>query len=191
MKTSRLGATCAAVLLSLTFVSAQTASLSAQRSDTNRGSRTDPTPSATREATRARQVATFTGCVVRDAANGGKATVKSNGISYKLTAKNDQDFEQYLGKKVEVTGALITGHTERRATSGKTDQLGIPKDQTAVGGQSDVPATGAARDNTVNDSEVHGTANDQVPLATDKGTTNDLRGRIDVKSIKTVSGSCL
>jgi hypothetical protein len=90
-----------------------------------------------------------------------------------------------------VTGALITGHTEQRATSGKTDQLRIPKDQTAVGGQSDVPATGAARDNTVNDSEVHGTANDEVPLATDKGTTNDLRGRIDVKSIKTVSGSCL
>lgn len=185
METSRLGATCAAVLLSLTFVSAQTASLSAQRNNTNRGSRTDPTSSATR------QIATLTGCVVRDAANGGKATVKSNGISYKLTAKNDQDFEQYLGKKVEVTGALITGHTEQRATSGKTDQLRIPKDQTAVGGQSDVPATGAARDNTVNDSEVHGTANDEVPLATDKGTTNDLRGRIDVKSIKTVSGSCL
>jgi hypothetical protein len=54
-----------------------------------------------------------------------------------------------------------------------------------------VPATRAPRDNTVNDSEVHGTANDEVPLATDKGTTNDLRGRIDVKSIKTVSGSCL
>jgi hypothetical protein len=158
MAKSRLSATCAAVLLSLTFVSAQTASLDAQRNKTN-------------------QVATLNGCVVRDAANGGKATIKSNGISYKLTAKNDQDFEQYLGKKVEVTGALMTGQAAR-ATSGHAEQLGPPKDQTAVGGQSDIPKAGAVRDNT-------------LPFATDRGTTDDLTGRIDVKSIKTVSGSCL
>ena len=135
MAKSRLGATCAAVLLALTFVSAQTGAVKAPRT------------------------ATLSGCVVRDAANGGKATIESNGISYMLTARNGQHFEQYLGKKVEVTGALMTGETERRATSGKTDELGAPKDQ--------------------------------VPLATDKGTTADLTGRIDVKTIKTVAGSCL
>jgi len=190
MAKSRLGATCAAVLLSVTFVSAQTVSLSAQRSKTNRGGQPDTTPSATAEAAKAPQVATLSGCVVRDAANGGKATIKSNGISYKLTAKNDQDFEQYLGKKVEVTGALTTGQTAQRATSGKADDVAVPKDQTAVGGQKDVPVTGAARDNTV-DLEANAVPKDQVPLATDKGTTADLTGRVDVKTIKTVAGSCL
>src|SRR3954468_4237064 len=118
MTKSKLGATCAAVLLSATFVSAQT---TAQRNRRHHDSRPDPTPSATVDAAKAPQVATLSGCVVRDAANGGNATIKSNGISYKLTARNDQDFAQYLGKKVEVTGALTTGLAEPRATSGKAD----------------------------------------------------------------------
>src|SRR3954468_4085639 len=129
MTKSKLGATCAAVLLSATFVSAQT---TAQRNRRHHDPRPDPTPSATLDAAKAPQVATLSGCVVRDAANGGKATIKSNGISYKLTAKNDQDFSQYLGKKVEVTGALMTGEAQRRATSGRSDELSPPKDQTAV-----------------------------------------------------------
>ena len=192
MTKSKLGATCAAVLLSATFVSAQT---TAQRSKRHHHSRPDPTPSATVAAAKGDpQVATLAGCVVRDAANGGNATIKSNGISYKLTARNDQDFSQYLGKKVEVTGTLTTGQAEQRATSGKADDAAAPKEQTAVGGQKDVPITGAARDNTdtnAGDPEVHGTPKDQVPLATDKGTTADLTGRVDVKTIKTVAGSCL
>ena len=197
MAKSRLGATCAAVLLSLTFVSAQTASVNDAQRSTDKGrkdypTRPDTTPSATAQAADARpdaQNATLSGCVVRDAANGGMPTIKSNGISYRLSAKNDQDFNQYLGKKVEVTGALMTGEAAR-ATSGKTSELGIPKDQTAVGGQKDVPVTGAARDNTV-DVDAHGVPKDQVPLATDKGTTNDLTGRIDVKKIKSVAGRCV
>ena len=194
MAKSRFGATCAAVVLSLTFVSAQTTSSGRDASRRNRATRPDTTPSATADAAKAPQTTTLSGCVVRDAANGGEATIKSNGISYKLTAKNDQDFNEYLGKNVEVTGALMRNDAARRATTGKADELGAPKDQTAVGGQTDVPVTGAARDNTTTtagDPEVHGTANDQVPLATDKGTTADLTGRIDVKSIKTVAGSCL
>jgi len=42
-----------------------------------------------------------------------------------------------------------------------------------------VPATAAPRDNTA------------VPLATDKGTTADLTARIQVKTIRMVSPSCL
>src|SRR5882672_8541765 len=114
------GSTCAAAALSLTLASAQSAppQSSAQRSQTSKG-RTPDKPSATSEAAKARQEATISGCVVRDAANGGQPTIASNGISYKLTGSPDKDFEQYLGKRVEVTGLLETGSTGARATSGK------------------------------------------------------------------------
>ena len=69
---------------------------------------------------------------MRDAANGGQATIASNGISYKLTGKRDREFERYLGKRVEVTGTLDSGSTGARSTSGKTSETGAPKDQTAT-----------------------------------------------------------
>jgi len=95
-----------------------------------------------------------------------------------LTGKRDAELEQYLGKRVEVTGTLDSGST------------GAPKDQTAIGGQSDVPVTGAPRDNTkpgVQD----GTRPDAVPLKTDKGTTADLTRRLEIRSIRIVSTNCL
>ena len=178
MAKSKLGATCAAAVLSLTLASAQTTapqSPQAASAQTNRG---HP------------QTATISGCVVRDAANGGQATIASNGISYKLTGKRDSEFDRYLGKRVEVTGTLDTGSTGARATSGKTSEARPPKDQTATAGQSDVPATDTPRDNTTPGVQ-DGTRRDALPLATDKGTTADLTGRMQVKTIRMVAPSCL
>jgi hypothetical protein len=174
MSKANIGATCAAVVLSCAFVSAQT-------SNGNQG-RTPDKPLPNSAAAKSPQTATITGCVVREAANGGQPTITSNGIAYQLTGKSDKDLQRYLGKRLEVTGTL--GSTGARATSGKTDETtGAPKDQTATAGQSDVPATGAQRDNTVPE---------EVPLATDKGrTTADLTARIQVKTIKMIAPNCL
>jgi hypothetical protein len=166
MAKSKLGATCVAAVLSLTLASGQTT------------------------APQSPQTATVSGCVVRDAANGGQATIASNGISYKLTGKRDREFERYLGKRIEVTGTLDPGSTGARATSGKTSETAPPKGQTAMAGQSDVPVTDTPRDNTtpgVRDA----TQRDAVPLATDKGTTADLTSVIQVKTIRIVAPSCL
>ena len=165
MTRATLGATCAAVLLSATFISAQT---------TNRG-RTPDKPLPNSDATKTAQTTTISGCVVRDAANGGQATIASNGISYRLTGRRDTELDRYLGKRVEVTGTLDSGSTGARATSGTP----VPKDQTATAGQSDVPVTDAPRDNTT------------LPLKTDKGTTDDLTRRLEVKTMRTVSPNCL
>jgi hypothetical protein len=152
------------VLLSLTFVSAQT----------NRGRAPDrPLPNS--DAAKRSQTTTISGCVVRDAANGGQATIAVNGLSYKLIGKRDAEFDEYLGKRIEVTGTLDSGSTTVRATSGAP----VPKDQTATAGQSDVPVTDAPRDNTT------------IPLKTDKGTTADLTARLQVKTIRLVSPNCL
>ena len=181
------GATCAAAVLSLTLAAAQTAPTQStvQRSQSDRG-RVPDKPSTTGETGRAKQEATIAGCVVRDAANSGDASIASNGISYRLIGKGEKELEQYLGKRVEVTGLLETGSTGARATSGKAsvgESSVPPKKQTATGGQSDVTSTGAPRDNTV--------PPDAVPLATDKGTTADLTGRMQVKTLKVVSPNCL
>ena len=180
------GATCAAALLSVTLAAAQTAPPqgTSQRTQSNRG-RVPDKPSTTSEAGKGKQ-ATISGCVVRDAANGGEASIASNGISYRLTGKDEKELEQYLGKRVEVTGLLESGSTgARAATSGKANAESSvpPKDQTAVGGQSDVTATGTPRDNTV--------PPNAIPLATDKGTTADLIGRVQVQTLKVVSPNCL
>ena len=191
----KLGATCAAAVLSLTLASAQaTAPQPPQNShsQTNRGRTTDRSlPNS--DAAKSPQTATLSGCVVRDAANGGQATIASNGISYKLTGRTDKEFERYLGKRVEVTGPLTSGSTGARATSGKTTdtETGAPKEQTATAGQSDVPVTGAARDNTTPGVQDAPAVREAIPLATDKGTTADLTGRIQVKTIRIVSPSCL
>jgi hypothetical protein len=180
------GATCAAAVLSVTLAAAQTTSPQATSQGTygNRG-RVPDKPSTTSDAGKGKQEATIAGCLVRDAANGGEPSIASNGISYKLIAKDEKELERYLGKRVEVTGLLESGSTGARATSGKADVGSSvpPKGQTATGGQSDVPATGAPRDNTV--------PADGVPLATDKGTTADLTGRVQVKTLKLVSPNCL
>ena len=164
MARAKLAATCAAVLLSMTFVSAQA----------NRG-RTRDRPLPNSDAAKSAQTTTITGCVVRDAANGGQATIASNGISYKLTGRRDAELDSYLGKRIEVTGTVDSGSTGARATSGTP----VPKDQTATAGQSDVPVTDAPRDNTT------------LPLKTEKGTTADLTARLQVKTIKMVSPNCL
>ena len=180
------GATCAAAVLSVTLAAAQTTppQATSQRTQSDRG-RVPDKPSTTSDAGRGKQEATIAGCLVRDAANGGEPSIASNGISYRLIAKNEQELERYLGKRVEVTGLLESGSTGARATSGKADVGSSvpPKGQTATGGQSDVPATGAPRDNTV--------PADGLPLATDKGTTADLTGRVQVKTLKLVSPNCL
>jgi hypothetical protein len=163
MARAKLGATCAAVLLSLTFVSAQA----------NRGGTPDrPLPNS--DAAKSTQTTTIRGCVVRDAANGGAATIAANGLSYKLTGRRDTELDRYLGKRVEVTGT-VDSSTGARATNGTV----VPKDQTATAGQSDVPVTDAPRDNTA------------LPLKTDKGTTADLTARLQVKTIRLVSPNCL
>lgn len=164
MARAKLGTICAAVLLSVTFVSAQA----------NRG-RTPDQPLPNSDAAKRAQTSTISGCVVRDAANGGQATITANGIAYKLTGRRDTELDRYLGKRVEVTGTLDSGSTSARATSGQP----VPKDQTATAGQSDVPVTDAPRDNTT------------LPLKTDKGTTADLTGRMQVKTIRIVSPNCL
>jgi hypothetical protein len=179
------GATCAVALLSVTLAAAQTAppQATSPRTQSNRG-RVPDKPLTTSEAGKGKP-ATISGCVVRDAANGGEASIASNGISYRLTGKDEKELEQYLGKRVEVTGLLESGSTGARTTSGKaTVESSIPpKDQTATGGQSDVTATGTPRDNTVQPGA--------IPLATDKGTTADLIGRVQVKTLKVVSPNCL
>ena len=185
MSKAKFGATCAAVVLSCAFVSAQTiSSASAQvpAAQGNRGGAPDkPLPNS--DAARSPHAATISGCVVRDAGNGGRPTITSNGIAYQLTGKGDKDFQRYLGKRLEVTGILDSGSRGARATSGKTDETtGAPKDQTAIAGQSDVPVTGAHRDNT---------APEAIPLATDKGTTADFTARIQVKTVKMIAPNCL
>jgi len=185
MTTAKLGVTFAAVLLSVTVAAGQT----------SRGRAPDkPLPNS--DAAKAPQTATITGCVVRDAANGGQPTISSNGISYKLTGRADKELAGYLGKRVEVTGTLDTGSTGARATSGKTSELnkgetGAPKDQTATAGQSDVPVTGAKRDNTAPGVQDGAVVPEAIPLATEKGTTADLTARVQVKTIRMVSPSCL
>ena len=173
-------ATCAVALLSMTMVSAQT----------NRG-RTPDRPLPNSDAAKAPQTATITGCVVRDAANDGQATISSNGIAYRLTGRPDKDLEQYLGKRVAVTGTLTSGSTGVRATSGKVGDTGAPKDQTATAGQSDVPVTKAPRDNTAPSTQDTPVVPEAIPLATEKGTTADLTGRVQVKTIRIVSPNCL
>ena len=85
MTRAKLGATCAAVLLSVTFISAQT----------TRGRAPDrPLPNS--ETAKSAQTATISGCVVRDAANGGKATIAANGLSYKLTGRRDTELGDLL-----------------------------------------------------------------------------------------------
>ncbi len=186
------GAACAAFALSVTLAAAQTTASSpatSQSAQSRQGhrQRAPDKPSSTSAASKAPQGATLTGCVVRDAANGGQASIASSGISYKLTGRPDKDFEQYLGKRVEVTGALISGSTGARATSGKSasGESIPPKGQTATAGQSDATAPGALRDNTVPSSA------ETIPLATDRGTTADLTGRIQVKTLRLISPSCL
>lgn len=167
MSKAKFGATCAAVVLSCAFVSAQTtSSASAQvtAAQSNRGRAPDkPLPNS--DAAKSPQAAMISGCVVRDAANGGRPTITSNGIAYELTGRGDKDFQRYLGKRLEVTGILDSGSTGARATSGKTDET-----------------TGAKRDNT---------APEALPLATDKGTTADFTARIQVKTVKMIAPNCL
>jgi len=89
-----------------------------------------------------------------------------------------------------VTGTIDPGSTGARATSGKTTETGAPKEQTATAGQSDVPVTDTPRDNTTPGVQ-DATLPDAIPLATDKGTTADLTGRMQVKTIRIVAPSCL
>src|SRR2546423_9833352 len=100
MSTAKLGATFAAALLSVTMAAAQT----------NRG-RTPDKALPNGDAAKAPQITTISGCVVRDAANGGQPTISANGISYKLAGRSDKELERYLGKRVEVTGTLASGTT--------------------------------------------------------------------------------
>ena len=194
MSKAKLSTACAAMMLSGVFLSAQTTSSTSPHiaaAQTDRG-RTPDKPLPNSDAAKSPQAGTISGCVVRDAANGGQATISSNGISYKLTGRSDKDLERYLGKRVEVTGAIDSGSTGARATSGKVDETtGAPKDQTATGGQSDVPATGAARDNTTPGTKDAAGAAEAIPLATDKGTTADLTARIQVKTMKLIAPNCL
>jgi hypothetical protein len=194
MSKAKLGPTCAAMMLSGVFLSAQTISSTSPQiaaAQTDRG-RTPDKPLPNSDAAKSPQAGAISGCVVRDAANGGQATINANGISYKLTGRSDKDLERYLGKRVEVTGTIDSGSTGARATGGKVDETtGAPKDQTATGGQSDVPSTGAARDNTVPGTKDAAGAAEAIPLATDKGTTADLTARIQVKTMKLIAPNCL
>ena len=164
MNRTKLGATGAAVLLSAALLGAQT-----------REGRAPDHPLPNSDAAKSAQTATISGCVVRDAANAGRATISANGMSYLLTGRRDAELAPYLGKRVEVTGTLDSGSADARATSG----TGAPPDQTATAGQKDVPSTDTPRDNTA------------IPLKTDKGTTADLTSRLHVKAIRIVSPNCL
>jgi len=179
------GAASVAAVLSVTLATAQTAASSqaTSRSAQTSKQRAPDKPLNTSTAAKLPQ-ATLTGCVVRDAANGGQASIASSGISYMLMGRPAKDFDQYLGKRVEVTGALISGSTDARATSGKSTigESVPPKGQTATAGQADATLPGALRDNTVPET---------VPLATDRGTTADLTGRMQVKTLRLISPSCL
>jgi len=180
MSKAKLGVACAAVVLSCVFLSAQTISSTSPQvaaAQSNNQGRTPDRPLPNADAAKSPQMATITGCVVRDAASGGHPTISSNGIAYMLMGKSDKDLQRYLGA---------------RATSGKIDETtGAPKDQTATGGQSDVTATGAPRDNTVPGTQDATRAKDAIPLATDRGTTADLTARLQVKTIKMVAPNCL
>jgi len=191
MSKAKLGGTSAAVVLSCVFLSAQTISAASPQvaaAQSNQG-RTPDTPLRNAEAAKSSQMATISGCVVRDAGSGGHPTISSNGIAYRLMGRSDRDLQRYLGKRLEVTGTLDSG---ARATSGRTDDItGAPKGQTATGGQSDVTATGAARDNTVPDTQDAAAPKDAIPLATDKGTTADFTARLQVKTMKMVAPNCL
>ena len=185
MTLAKLCATLAAVMLSTTMAAAQT----------SRG-RTPDKPLPNSDAAKAPQTTTISGCVVRDAANGGQPTISANGISYKLAGRSDRELQTYLGKRVEVTGTLDSGSTGARATTGKTSELGkgetgAPKDQTATAGQSDVPVTKAPRDNTAPGVQDGAVVPEAIPLATEKGTTADLTARVQVKTIRLVSPNCL
>ena len=185
MTLAKLGATLAAVLLSTTMAAAQT----------TRG-RTPDKPLPNSDAAKAPRTTTISGCVVRDAANGGQPTISANGISYRLAGRSDRELQTYLGKRVEVTGTLDSGSTGARATAGKTSELGkgetgAPKDQTATAGQSDVPITKAPRDNTAPGVQDGAVVPEAIPLATEKGTTADLTARVQVKTIRLVSPNCL
>ena len=148
MKTWMAGTTCAAVAFSLSLVT--TATAAAQQSpQSSPGSQSRSEPSQ----------ATLSGCVVRDAANSGRPTIIANGVSYMLIGKPDARLDQYLGKRVEVTGTLERGSP--RATTGDANATGTDKRPPAV------------------------------PLATRKGTTADLTGRAQVKSIRIVAPTCL
>ena len=185
MARAKLGATLAAVVLSTAVAAAQT----------NRG-RTPDKPLPNSDAAKAPQTTTISGCVVRDAANGGQPTISAHGIAYKLAGRSDRELERYLGKRVEVTGTLDPSSTGARATSGKTSELGkgetgAPKDQTATAGQSDVPVGGVARDNTAPGVQDGAVIPEAIPLATEKGTTADLTARVQVKTLRLVSPNCL
>jgi hypothetical protein len=194
MNKAKLGATCAGLALSCVLVSAQTTSPAppqAAAAQSSRG-RTPDRPLPNSDAARSPQTATISGCVVREAANGGQPTIASNGISYKLTGRSDKELQRYLGKRMEVTGMLDSGSTGARATSGKTDETtGAPKGQTATAGQSDITATGTPRDNTVPVAQQAPAVPDAIPLATDKGTTADLTARIQIKTIRMIAPNCL
>jgi hypothetical protein len=195
MSKAKLGVACAAVVLSCVFLSAQTISSTSPQvaaAQSNNQGRTPDRSLPNADAAKSPQMATITGCVVRDAASGGHPTISSNGIAYMLMGKSDKDLQRYLGKRLEVTGTIDSGSTGARATSGKIDETtGAPKDQTATGGQSDVTATGAPRDNTVPGTQDATRAKDAIPLATDRGTTADLTARLQVKTIKMVAPNCL
>ena len=153
MARAKLSATCAAVLLSITFVSAQTTP----------GAAPDRPLPNNNSAAKSQQTTTISGCVVRDAANEGQATITINGTSYALVGKTATEFDRYLGKRVEVTGTRDSGSTGARATSEST----TPNDKAA------------AKDRTA------------TALKTNKGTTDDLTSRLQVKTIRIVSPSCL
>jgi hypothetical protein len=219
MATSISRATCMAAFLTLTWAGqvsvAQTTTVppktsaspaqKAAQGDKNRA----PTPPATGSVrTTTPREATLSGCVVRDAVNAGQATITSNGISYKLTGRTADDLNQYLGKRVEVTG-IMTAATDTRATTGtirpKAEDATPPKGLTATGGQSDVTSTGVPRDNTVATVSTVSTVSGapsadtpqaippatSVPLATDRGTTADLTGQMNVKTVRVISPNCL
>jgi len=104
------GAICAAAALSIAAATAQTVAPQDDRVDRQRS---------------------LTGCVVRDAANGGRATIASNGISYMLSGSSDLKVDQYLGKRVEVTGRVDSGANIPRATSGAGVPLSTSRGTTA------------------------------------------------------------
>src|SRR4029079_5391579 len=103
----KFGARCAAVVLSCAFVSTQTyspVSAPAAAAQSNRGRAPDKAL-PNRHAAKSPQAATITGCVVGDAANGGRPSITSNGIAYQLTGKSDNDLQRYLGKRLGGTGS--------------------------------------------------------------------------------------
>ena len=106
----RAGAICAAAALSVATLNAQTMARQDDRVDRQRS---------------------LTGCVVRDAANGGRATIASNGISYMLAGNPDLKVDQYLGKRVEVTGRVESSAMTPRATAGAGVPLSTDKGTTA------------------------------------------------------------